>query len=93
VTALSCSPCGNFIVGGVDGDVVVWQASTGLQVAVLTGHFQRVTCVAFTDNSSLLASAAADGHVRVHRLGDVVSGRPSKQWIFQVNKMTKFMHF
>jgi len=84
VGALACSPCGYFIAGGVAGDVVIWQAATGLQVAVLSGHFQKVTCVGFTDDSSLLASAAEDGHVRVHRLAAAVSGRPSEQWTFQV---------
>ncbi|XP_059481002.1 WD repeat-containing protein 18 [Neocloeon triangulifer] len=83
VSALACSPCGNFIAGGVHSDVVIWQTGTGLQVASLRGHFQKVSCLAFTDDSSLLASSAEDGHVRVHRLAAAVSGKTSELWTFQ----------
>ncbi|CAB3375235.1 Hypothetical predicted protein [Cloeon dipterum] len=83
VSSLACSPCGNFIAGGVSTDVVIWQTATGLQVATLSGHFQKVTCLAFTDDSSLLASAAEDGQVRVNRLAGAVTGNSSELWIFK----------
>jgi WD40 repeat protein len=73
--------------------VVVWQSSTGLQVAVLTGHFQRVTCVAFTDDSSLLASGGEDGYVRVRSVAAFTSGQPSEEWTLVVRKITaKVIH-
>jgi WD40 repeat protein len=86
VTAYSCSPCGSLIAGGVAGDVIVWQASTGLQVTRLTGHLHDVTSVAFTNNAASLASADEDGHVRLHQVAATTKGNPCK--VLQVTKYT-----
>jgi WD40 repeat protein len=49
--------------GTFNGMVLVWDALTGERVAHLQGHTAEVQAVAFSSDSSLLASGSADGTV------------------------------
>lgn len=57
---------GQFLaVGNVDGSISLLDAETTDVLATLTGHFGEVTSVSFSPDTTLLASASADGTVRV----------------------------
>jgi WD40 repeat protein len=45
---------------GWDGNVKVWDAAAGLEVATLSRHSGALSTVAFSSNDRLLASAGAD---------------------------------
>jgi WD40 repeat protein len=47
------------------GEIRIFETATGRLLATLAGHLGLVTDVAFSPNSSLLASTAADGTVRL----------------------------
>jgi len=60
------SPGGRLIVpSSWDKSVRVWDAVTGLQVSMYTGHLDAVTCVAFSADGQRVASADKFGNVHV----------------------------
>jgi WD40 repeat protein len=54
--------------GGFDSAISVWDATTGTRLVLLEGHKATVLSVSFSSDSSLLASRAEDGTVRVRRV-------------------------
>jgi len=67
-----------------DRTVKVWDALTGRETLALTGHADRVYCVAFSPDGKRLASASYDQTVKVW---DATSGRETltlkgTQWGF-----------
>jgi pre-mRNA-processing factor 19 len=54
---------------GADASVQLYDRAAGRAVAALKGHSKKVNDVAFVGSRSLLASASADGTVRVWRAG------------------------
>jgi WD40 repeat protein len=59
------SPDRSRLAGCVDERVKVWDAETGQEALTLTGHSDRVLAVAWSPDGSRLASASADGTVKV----------------------------
>lgn len=63
IQVLTVSPCNSFCVGALGEQLMVWQLSTGRLVASLRRHYQNVTGVQFTADSSRFVSAGAEGLV------------------------------
>jgi WD40 repeat protein len=61
------------VPGSGDGHVRVWAVETGALVQTLRGHTERVSAVAFSADSGLLASISPTDHTA--RVFDVSSGR------------------
>lgn len=57
--------------GGTDGQIIVWNAETGTERVVLTGHVGEIRALGFAAGG-MLASSGADGTVRIW---DVATGR------------------
>jgi WD40 repeat protein len=65
------SPDGSRVAtaGTADGEIRIWDAATGGEVAVLEGHEQFVTDIAYSPDGRRLLSASADGTARLWDAG------------------------
>jgi WD40 repeat protein/serine/threonine protein kinase/Flp pilus assembly protein TadD len=61
------------LVGGGDGSLRLFEASTGVEERVLAGHGDAIMSVAVSENGLWFASAGRDSWVRVWDTGDGVS--------------------
>lgn len=66
VTACGFSPDGTRIVSAsLDSTVRLWNAETGIDLAVCIGHSQAVTSCAFSPDGGRIVSASRDGTIRI----------------------------
>ncbi|KAM4575427.1 WD repeat-containing protein 18 [Fundulus diaphanus] len=72
VTCLTTSLDGAFLAAGVAEAIYLWEVCTGKLLAVLSRHYQDVTCLKFTDDSSHFVSAGKDNLALVWSLCSVV---------------------
>jgi len=75
VCAMTVSPSGDYLVAAVQENLNIWQVGTGDLVCVVTRHYQAVTVLQFTGDSSHLVSGGADGQVLVWSLVRCVARR------------------
>ncbi|TKS75248.1 WD repeat-containing protein 18 [Collichthys lucidus] len=72
VTCLTASPDGLFLAAAVSEAVYLWEVSTGKLLSVLSRHYQDVTCLKFTDDSSHFVSGGKDNLALVWSLSSVI---------------------
>uniref|UniRef100_A0AAV2KUJ0 WD repeat-containing protein 18 n=1 Tax=Knipowitschia caucasica TaxID=637954 RepID=A0AAV2KUJ0_KNICA len=72
VTCLTTSPNGLFLATGVAEAIYLWEVSTGKLLSVLSRHYQDVTCVKFTDDSSHFVTGGRDNLALVWSLSSVI---------------------
>ncbi|XP_073333420.1 WD repeat-containing protein 18 [Pagrus major] len=72
VTCLTTSPNGLFLAAAVAEAIYLWEVSTGKLLCVLSRHYQDVTCLKFTDDSSHFVSAGKDNLALVWSLSSVI---------------------
>ncbi|KAJ4943242.1 hypothetical protein JOQ06_005746, partial [Pogonophryne albipinna] len=68
ITCLTASPDGLFLAAGVAEGIYLWEVSTGKLLSVLNRHYQDVTCLKFTDDSSHFISGGKDNMALVWSL-------------------------
>ncbi|ODQ64091.1 WD40 repeat-like protein [Nadsonia fulvescens var. elongata DSM 6958] len=76
LSCIAISPCNNWLVGGglESGRLFVWELSSGILWFAREAHYQAVTHLKFSADSSLVISASKDSRILAWRLGDLVSG-------------------
>ncbi|XP_062306803.1 WD repeat-containing protein 18 [Osmerus eperlanus] len=72
VTCLTASPNGLYLVAGIAEAIYLWEVSTGNLLAILSRHYQDLTCLRFTDDSSHFISGGKDNLALVWSLASVV---------------------
>ncbi|XP_015668939.2 WD repeat-containing protein 18 [Protobothrops mucrosquamatus] len=72
VTCLTAAPNGLYILAGIAESIYLWEVSSGNLLAILNRHYQDLSCLAFTDDSSHFLSGAKDCLVIVWSLYSVL---------------------
>lgn len=73
ISAVAFSPDGaSFAVGGVGGEVRVYQTGDGARKAALPGHKGGIYAIAFSPDAKTIATGGFDGNVRIF---DTTSGK------------------
>ena len=58
-------------IGSKPGDIIILNSTTGIQVAVLSGHLADIMCVEFSSDGALLVSGSCDNSLK---LWDIQTG-------------------
>uniref|UniRef100_A0A3B3RS45 WD repeat domain 18 n=1 Tax=Paramormyrops kingsleyae TaxID=1676925 RepID=A0A3B3RS45_9TELE len=72
VTCLTASPNGLYLLAGIAEAIYVWEVSTGNLLAILNRHYQDLTCLRFTDDSSHFISGGKDNLALVWSITNVL---------------------
>uniref|UniRef100_A0A2I2YWF5 WD repeat-containing protein 18 n=1 Tax=Gorilla gorilla gorilla TaxID=9595 RepID=A0A2I2YWF5_GORGO len=78
VTCLTASPNGLYVLAGVAESIHLWEVSTGNLLVILSRHYQDVSCLQFTGDSSHFISGGKDCLVLVWSLCSVLQADPSR---------------
>lgn len=66
LTSLACAPDGETLAAGTrEGGILIWDVSTGDELAWLEGHTLSVTGLTFTPDGRALVSSSEDGTLRL----------------------------
>ncbi|KAF5909961.1 WD repeat-containing protein 18, partial [Clarias magur] len=72
VTCLTASPDGLYLLAGIAEAIYLWEVSTGNLLVILNRHYQDLSCLRFTDDSSHFVSGGKDNLALVWNLASVV---------------------
>ncbi|XP_040039258.1 WD repeat-containing protein 18 [Gasterosteus aculeatus] len=72
VNCVTASRNGLFLLAGVAETVYLWEVSTGKLLSVLSRHYQDITCLMFTDDSSHFVSGGKDNLAVVWSISSVI---------------------
>ena len=75
VSAMAASPSGLYLVVATQENLNIYLISTGQLAGVVSRHYQPVSCLAWTGDSSHLLSGGEDGQVLVWSLVSITSRR------------------
>lgn len=78
VTCLAASPNGLYLAAGITESIYLWEVCTGHLLAILNSHYQDLTCLTFTDDSSHFLSGAKDSLTLVWNLFSVLQAEGSR---------------
>ncbi|KAJ7372545.1 hypothetical protein OS493_019054 [Desmophyllum pertusum] len=90
VTAMTCSPDGVYCVAACGEKIYIWQVASGNLLALLSRHFQRVSCLKFTDDGSHFLSAGDDNLVMVWKMARVLSSSSSSLGTFDTTLCPRY---
>ncbi|XP_059950766.1 WD repeat-containing protein 18 isoform X1 [Mesoplodon densirostris] len=78
VTCLTTSPTGLYVLAGIAESIYLWEVSTGNLLVILSRHYQDVSCLQFTGDSSHFVSGGKDCLVLAWSLCSVLQADPSR---------------
>nr|XP_004654742.1 WD repeat-containing protein 18 [Jaculus jaculus] len=78
VTCLTTAPNGLYVLAGIAESLYLWEVSTGNLLVILSRHYQDVSCVKFTGDSSHFVSGGKDCLVLAWSLCSVLQADPSR---------------
>ncbi|KAJ1086280.1 hypothetical protein NDU88_006402 [Pleurodeles waltl] len=78
VNCLAASPNGLYLAAGMAESIYLWEVSSGALLAILSRHYQDLTCLCFTDDSSHFLSGAKDSLALVWSLYSVLNTEQSQ---------------
>ncbi|XP_038311716.1 WD repeat-containing protein 18 isoform X1 [Canis lupus familiaris] len=78
VTCLTTSPNGLYVLAGIAESIYLWEVSTGNLLVILSRHYQDVSCLQFTGDSSHFLSGGKDCLVLAWSLCSVLQVDPSR---------------
>ncbi|KAK2510041.1 hypothetical protein MC885_018425 [Smutsia gigantea] len=78
VTCLTTSPTGLYVLAGIAESIYLWEVSTGNLLVILSRHYQDVSCLQFTGDSSYFLSGGQDCLVLAWGLSSVLQADPSR---------------
>src|SRR5262249_47712853 len=67
-STLAISPDGRTIASSLSRIIRLWDTATGNEVRLLQGHGKDVTCLAFSPDSTTLASGSIDATIRLWKV-------------------------
>ncbi|XP_074611878.1 WD repeat-containing protein 18-like [Acropora palmata] len=85
VSCMACSPDGVYCVVACTEKIYIWQFASGNLLAVLSRHFQPISCLRFTDDGSHFLSSGEDNLVLVWKMSRVLSVSSSSVGTFEAN--------
>eukprot|EP00116_Pleurobrachia_bachei_P009089 sb/3469351/ len=74
-TALTTSPCGNYLAVGVDNSLRIWHLPSGQQIVCLSGHYQKISSLVW--RGGFLISGADDNTINVWQSARVITNSNS----------------
>ncbi|XP_020030714.1 WD repeat-containing protein 18 isoform X2 [Castor canadensis] len=78
VTCLTTAPNGLYVLAGIAESIYLWEVSTGNLLVILSRHYQDVSCLKFTGDSSHFISGGKDCLVLAWSLCSVLQMDPSR---------------
>ncbi|XP_046824943.1 WD repeat-containing protein 18 [Vespa crabro] len=88
VSALTSTPDGSYIVAGISEKLYVWQVCNGRLLSIITRHYQTVTCLTFTKDSSMFVSGGEDGLIFVWSLFRVINEKEQATALYSFSNHT-----
>ncbi|KAM1527342.1 hypothetical protein FF1_016814 [Malus domestica] len=80
INPLAANNEGTYIAGGgSSGNIYLWEVNTGRLLKKWHAHYRGVSCLAFSDDGSLLISGSEDGGIRVWSLIGLFDDYQSQQ--------------
>ncbi|GJQ87055.1 hypothetical protein Trydic_g6814 [Trypoxylus dichotomus] len=72
VKSIDVDPFNNYIIAGIGLKLYLWHLSSGKLINIIQKHYQPITCVKFSSDSSFILAAGQDGMLAAYKLEDVV---------------------
>ncbi|XP_063085294.1 WD repeat-containing protein 18 [Cavia porcellus] len=78
VTCVTTAPNGLYVLAGIAESIYLWEVSTGNLLVILSRHYQDVSCLKFTGDSSHFISGSKDCLALAWSLCSVLQVDPSR---------------
>ncbi|KAI4464642.1 wd-repeat protein 18 [Holotrichia oblita] len=73
VSSIDIDSYNNYIAAGIGLKLYVWHLNSGRLINILQKHYQPITCVKFSSDSSYVLAGGQDGMLVAYKLENVVS--------------------
>lgn len=71
-SCLCISPCGNYLIAGINETMSIWNFNTGNLMASVQKHYQNISAIKMSNDGSFVITAGEDGVVHVWCFADLI---------------------